>query len=148
MAAEKIFVLRHAKHPTSEIAGVTHGRFSPGVVKKTDPGSAGDAGDAETLVTHMSLGVTVFGTDYAALLALVGATVANLILGTSGAARGPREDHHQERLLRRRAPGHGPAQEGRARNDRRLWRHGHRPVGHRRHVRHDAGRGRRRVTRF
>lgn len=86
MAAEKIFVLRHAKHPTSEIAGVTHGRFSPGVVKKTDPGSAGDAGDAETLVTHMSLGVTVFGTDYAALLALVGATVANLILGTSGAA--------------------------------------------------------------
>lgn len=86
MAGEIIFACRYAKHPTSAISGVQAARLSPSAVKVTDPGVAGDTGEAETLVTHRAYRVTLLGTDRLALLALVGATAANLILGTIGTA--------------------------------------------------------------
>jgi len=86
MAGEKLFTCRYAKHPTDAIDGVTHFAIAPTAQSATDPGGAGAPGDAESLVTHQSLRVTLYGTDLVALLALVGAAAANLVIGTKGAA--------------------------------------------------------------
>ena len=83
---DTIFACRDAKHPTSAIAGVTHCRITPTTVSRKDQGAAGSTGRAGTLVTNHGITVEVFGTDFAALIALLGATAANLIIGTEGAA--------------------------------------------------------------
>ena len=85
-AGNTIFACRYAKHPTAAIAGVTHCRITPGTVSKKDQGAAGSTGRADTLVTDRGITVEVFGTDFAALTALIGATAANLVIGTEGAA--------------------------------------------------------------
>jgi len=86
MAGERIHALTSAKHPTTEIGGVTHAAIIPTTTRSIDPGAAGSPGAAETLVTDSGVDVILYGMDYAALLALVGATAANLVLGIRGQA--------------------------------------------------------------
>ena len=86
MSAEKIFKFRHAKHPTTALAGVLYGRFTPTTVSKVDQGGANATGRAGSATTKRGVEVEIYGTNYAALLALIGATAANLVLGTLGAA--------------------------------------------------------------
>ncbi len=86
MAGEKLYTCRNAKHPTNAIGGVTHARIAPSTVHKVDQGAAGSTGRAGTLVTDRGVMVELYGTNYAALIALLGATAANLVLGTEGLA--------------------------------------------------------------
>jgi len=86
MAGETIMACRYVKNPTVAIAGVTHISIDPGAVGIQDPGDAGSPGPADHGTTHKSLGVTLFGRDFAAMLALVGAAAANLVVGIQGAA--------------------------------------------------------------
>ena len=85
-AGDTIFACRSFKHPTVAVDGVTHCRISPTTVTKKDQGAAGSTGRADTLVTDRGITVEVFGKDFAALIALLGATAANAVIGTEGAA--------------------------------------------------------------
>lgn len=104
MAGETIYATRYAKHPTDSLAGITHAEVRPGATTITDPGAAGTPGQAGSLVTDSQLSVTLYGTDYAALLALVGATAANLVLGAEGAA-GANEKHTAKSVYFNAVPG-------------------------------------------
>ncbi len=86
MAGETIFAARNVKHPTDAIAGVTHAGIAGSAVEKVDQGDAGSPGPADAMVPDKGLRVNVYGKDYAALLALVGAVAANVVIGTYGAA--------------------------------------------------------------
>jgi hypothetical protein len=88
MSGERIMTCRNAKYPTTAILGVTHFRVVPSTTERTDPGIAGSPGRSAALVTDMGLAVELFGTDYAALLALVGSASANLVLGVFSASGG------------------------------------------------------------
>jgi len=89
MAGERIYAARHFKHPTSAVAGVTHARITVTTESKQDQGDAASAGRAGTLRTFNRIRLELFGTNYAALLALIGAASANGVLGTYGAAGDP-----------------------------------------------------------
>ena len=86
MAGERIHALTEAKHPTTAIDGVTHAAIVPSTVPSRDPGGAGSPGVAETMVNDSGVDVILWGMDYAALLALIGAAAANLVLGIKGQA--------------------------------------------------------------
>ncbi len=86
MAGERIHALTEAKHPTTAIDGVTHAAIVPSTVPSRDPGGAGSPGVAETMVNDSGVDVILWGMDYAALLALIGAAAANLVLGIKGVA--------------------------------------------------------------
>lgn len=86
MAGERIFTARYAKHPTVAITGVTHARIVRSTTDKVDQGAAGATGRADGLVTDNDCRVELYGKSYAALLALIGATKANLVIGTEGSA--------------------------------------------------------------
>ncbi len=85
MATETIFSARYGG-PASPAAGVTHASITPSCDSKIDQGAAGSPGDADVMVTNRHVAVALYGTDYAALLALVGVAAANQIFGTYGAA--------------------------------------------------------------
>ena len=86
MAGETLYSCRYAKHPTNAIAGVRKAGMHPATVEMMAPGDAGSTGPEDHTVTDRFLAVTLIGTDYAALLALVGAQPANLVIGTTGTA--------------------------------------------------------------
>jgi len=92
MAGETIFACRYAKFPTNAIAGVTHARLLPDTVERADQGAAGSTGPADGISEYNILVVELYGKDFAALTALIGATKANLIVGAVGAA-GASEKH-------------------------------------------------------
>jgi hypothetical protein len=81
---QKVFGARYAKHPTVAVAGVTHARIIPSTVAREDPGGAGATGRAGTCVTNRGMNVEVYGTNYAALLAMLEAAAANLVIGFYG----------------------------------------------------------------
>jgi len=85
-AGSVIYAARYVKQTTTAINQATHAQINPMTVYKTDPGGAGDPGDREHIVTRRGLGVTIFGNDYTALLALVASAPANIVIGTYGAA--------------------------------------------------------------
>jgi hypothetical protein len=85
-AGSVIYAARYVKQTSTAINQATHAQINPTTVSRTDPGGAGDPGDREHLVTKKGLGVTIFGNDYTALLALVGSAAANIVIGTYGAA--------------------------------------------------------------
>jgi len=86
MAGEVVYKLRHAKHPTVAIAGVTHAGIDIQTSSARDPGDAGAPGTEETQLTDRRILVTLYGKELAALTALLGAAAANLVLGYTGAA--------------------------------------------------------------
>ena len=83
---DTIFACRNAKFPTVAIAGVTHARVTPGTTAKKDQGAAGSTGRAGTMVSDRGLTVELYGTDFAALFAILGAAKQNCVIGTYGAA--------------------------------------------------------------
>jgi len=87
MAGERIHTCRYAEFPAgTAIDGVTHAAIIPTTTRSIDPGAAGSPGPAETLVTDSGVDVVLYGMDYAALLALVGAPKQTLVLGIKGLA--------------------------------------------------------------
>ncbi len=84
MAGERVFAARNAKHPTSAIAGVTHARIVRSTTEKVDPGGAGATGRRSSAITAHGRVVELYGTDYEALLSLIGVK-ANCVIGTTGA---------------------------------------------------------------
>lgn len=86
MSEAAVLKCRYFKHPTNAISGVTHVAIVPSTVKKVDQGGADATGQAASLVTKSRLMIEVYGTNFAALLALIGATAANGVAGyTDGA---------------------------------------------------------------
>lgn len=83
---EIIHVARYASHGGSNIDGVTHWGYKLTPIKSTDPGAADAPGDAETIITHYSLTVTLYSQDDNALIALIGAAASNAVLGYKASA--------------------------------------------------------------
>ena len=86
MAIDSVFCLRSAVHGIATIAEAVMARIVPATKWRQDPGAAGTPGAAEALVTDYEVAVELYGTKYAELLALLGATAAGLTLGIEGAA--------------------------------------------------------------
>jgi len=84
--AHPIYACRYVSHNAAEITGVTHASVQPSTVSVEDPGDAGSPGPAESIVTNKRVDVVVYGKSYNDLLALVGATAADVVLGIVGAA--------------------------------------------------------------
>ena len=86
MAIDSVFCLRSVVHGVATVAEAVMARIVPATAWRQDPGAAGTPGAAEALVTNYEVAVEVYGTKYAELLALIGATAADLTLGIEGAA--------------------------------------------------------------
>ncbi|HET6497424.1 MAG TPA: hypothetical protein VFH61_18915 [Thermoleophilia bacterium] len=86
MAIDSVFCLRSAVHGIATLAEAVMARIAPATKWRQDPGAAGTPGAADALVTDYEVAVEVYGTKYAELLALLGATAADLTLGIEGVA--------------------------------------------------------------
>ncbi len=82
-AGEVIYVCRSFKHPTIAVAGVEYARITPSTTVKADRGSAGATGRAGSAITDKGVTVEVYGTNFAALIALLGQS-ANAVIGSEG----------------------------------------------------------------
>jgi len=81
------FWLRYAKHPTVAINKARRASITITTVKAEDPGSAVQAASPATVaVGKMRVDVQLFGTDPAAIRALIAEAAANLVLGYVGDA--------------------------------------------------------------
>ena len=79
------WVGKHGAAP-ADIEGATHWGYRLQPVFSSDPGDAGEPGEVETLITHYTLQVIVYGQDDTALLALLGAVASDFVGGYKGAA--------------------------------------------------------------
>jgi hypothetical protein len=86
MAAEKILKCRGATHGVTDINNITHAQIMPTATSKIDQGDASAPGPSDAVITDRRLRVQVMGTDWSELIALVGATAANLVLQITGAS--------------------------------------------------------------
>ncbi|MFB3893219.1 MAG: hypothetical protein ACE15C_14480 [Phycisphaerae bacterium] len=85
-AGDRVYVARYAKHPTDEIPGITHFKIPGGTTAVKDQGAAGSTGRADSLLTDRDVFVELYGNQFAPLVALIGASKANCVLGYKGAA--------------------------------------------------------------
>jgi len=81
-----VYCLRSAVHNVTTIANAIYARVVPRTVFRVNQGAAAAKGPAEALVTYYELAAEVYSTDYAELLALIGAAKSTLTLGIEGAA--------------------------------------------------------------
>ncbi len=86
MAGETIFTCRGVTVGGAAVAGATHARISPSTVVKINQGSAGDPGPTGAHIVDRDLAVEVYGTNYQALLALLGEAAASVVISIVGAA--------------------------------------------------------------
>jgi len=80
---DRIFRTRYVKKNATAVDGATHARVTvAGPAVFTDPGGAGAPGPAEVQVGGgIAIGVQIFGVNPIDLLALIGATAENMVIG-------------------------------------------------------------------
>jgi hypothetical protein len=84
MAASQIYACRGASHGASAVDGVTRARITVDTKVRRHKPSAGESGPAGRVITGYEVMVELTGTDYPALIGLIGATAANLVLDIVG----------------------------------------------------------------
>jgi len=85
-AGDRIFSCRAVTKNATPIDGATHASFGVTTARFTDPGGAGAPGPVEHQVGKQSIRVSVFGINLNVLLALIGSTAEDIIIGTKGVA--------------------------------------------------------------
>jgi hypothetical protein len=75
---ESIMVAMGVSFNGTAVAGATYARITPSTVERIDQGVAAWPGDAGAILTRKMLAVEIYGNQYAALMAMIGETAANV----------------------------------------------------------------------